>query len=214
MKRSLSPIKASLALAALVLVSCTAGLEMTGVWADPAYPGDGFSNLMVLGIADSPTNVRIYEADLYKQLKTMGINSTTGSSIMDTSRQLDKSVIRKAIDGYGFDAVLVTRVMRVEEETVYVPGSTYVVPQSYYHGYYSYYSTAYVVAHEPGYTYENTTVLLESNLYDVKTEKLVWSAQSKAYNMDDTQRAIAELSKQVTGSLAAKGMLRGVEATK
>ena len=77
------------------------------------------------------------------------------------------------------DAVLVTRLIKVDENIHRTPGQTYVVPQVYYNHFYGYYRRVYREVHTPGYITKEVVVHLETNLYDVKTEVLVWATLSK-----------------------------------
>ncbi|MDY0078796.1 MAG: hypothetical protein RBR87_16130, partial [Bacteroidales bacterium] len=66
----------------------------------------------------------------------------------------------------------------------YVPGSQgapYVV-YPFYGSYYSYYNMRYSYVYDPGYYTTDQIYFIEGNLYDLNTDKLVWSMQSKSYD--------------------------------
>jgi len=75
----------------------------------------------------------------------------------------------------------VTRV--VDQETVqnYYPPtySTVAAPSAYYGGWYGYYSLGYTYQTSPGYVEENKVFRVETNLYDLKGDKLMWSGLSE-----------------------------------
>jgi len=64
--------------------------------------------------------------------------------------------------------------------------------------YYDYYRAGYRYLHGPGHFSSSTTVLLATNLYDVKTEKLIWSGESKTFNRDPKE---GEIIKDVVKAL-------------
>jgi len=54
---------------------------------------------------------------------------------------------------------------------------------------------------DPGYSSTSTIVRLETNLYDVKTEKLIWSGQSKTWSKDSKDQIINDVIKTVINNL-------------
>ena len=110
------------------------------------------------------------------------------------------------------DAVLVTRLVQVNKESQYVPGTTYV--DSYWGspysrgGYYGHYSSSYAVVHDPGYVIENTIVQLETNIYDTETEALIFAAASETLNPDSVSDAIQKFAKTMVGELMEQGLIK------
>lgn len=52
-------------------------------------------------------------------------------------------------------------------------------PTPYYRTWPEYYNRGYTAVYTPSYTTEEKFVLAEANLYDVATEKLIWSAETE-----------------------------------
>jgi hypothetical protein len=75
------------------------------------------------------------------------------------------------------------------------------------YGYYGYYGMGYDVVHEPGYTRTTTIVRLETHLYDVRTEKLLWGAHSDTFDPSSTDDIIQSVSKTISKRLAKDGLL-------
>jgi hypothetical protein len=68
-------------------------------------------------------------------------------------------------------------------------------------GYYGFYLSRYSYAYSPGYSSTRTTLRLETNLYDAKTEKLIWSGQSKTWSKDSKNQIINDVIKVVINEL-------------
>jgi hypothetical protein len=122
------------------------------------------------------------------------------------STRLTEAQVRGAIEGGGYDGVIVTRLLGVEEKTEYVPPRTYTVPGRYY-GYYSYYGSSWDVVHEPGYYKTHTIVRLETNLYDVGTGDLVWSGQSETFDPSSLTDSIDSVTKVVAKHLRKESLV-------
>ena len=82
-----------------------------------------------------------------------------------------------------------------EEKDVYTRGG------SGRRGYFGFYRSRFSYAHDPGYSSTSTTVRLETNLYDVKTEKLIWSGQSETFSRDSKDQIIKDVIKAVINDL-------------
>jgi hypothetical protein len=81
-------------------------------------------------------------------------------------------------------------------QRTYVPGQAYAVPGSY-----SRWGSYYGHAYSPGYVVEDEYVYIETNLYDVATEKLIWSTQSETIILASDQ-ALIKISFTHTGKPA------------
>ena len=196
---------AGLALAS-VLVACSS-TSLDGVWIDPEYAAEGMDNFMVLAIAENPGNRRIYEQQMVDKLAGRKIHAMPSFTVLPDAQNINEDTVKPLIEQNELDAIIVTRVLSIDQSTDYVPGSTYVVPNSYYYGFYGYYSRSYAVVSEPGYYTENTTVLLETNVYDCSNSKLIWSGVSRTYNPSNTSSAINEITSLIVDSMNKDGLL-------
>jgi hypothetical protein len=59
-------------------------------------------------------------------------------------------------------------------------------PAPYYGGWYGYYNMGYTYMSSPGYTTTDQVYKIESNLYDVTGDKLVWSGLTETTLTSDT----------------------------
>jgi hypothetical protein len=83
-------------------------------------------------------------------------------------------------------------------ETRYVPGTaTYMPYGSYGYGWGGYYGYG-MSTYNPGYYTTDKTYFVESHIFDVESEKMIWSAQSEAYNPS----SISKFSRDYTTVLA------------
>jgi hypothetical protein len=158
-------------------------------------------------MSDKVTVRRSYEEKLVQELKKKGVNAVPSAAIMPGDELPDKESVRTAIQGKGFDSVLVTRIIGVEKETRYIPPRTYVIPDRNYYGFYDYYYRSYQVVQQPGYLEEETIVSLETNIYDVNTEKLVWAITSESFNPNKAAEVIKPLSKLIVDKLRKDKMI-------
>jgi hypothetical protein len=203
------------ALAAFGLVATAGcagpGTSLNQVWVDPSYAGGPIQKIFVIGVIKETARKRNFENTMAARFRELGIEAVPSWEAIPADKETDEASVRAAVEGRGFDSVIVSQLISVDKRTEYVPGSTYVDSywgSPYYgYGYYPYYSSTYAVVHEPGYTIENTVVSVETNLYDVKTEQLKWAAVSETLNPQDVNNAIDGFSQVIIGDLLKQGFV-------
>jgi hypothetical protein len=203
------------ALAALGLVAATGcagpSTSLNQVWVDPSYAGGPIQKVFVIGVIKETARKRNFENTMAARFRELGIEAVESWQAIPADKETDETSVRAAVEGKGFDSVIVSQLISVDKRQEYVPGSTYVDSYwgspAYGYGYYPYYASTYAVVHEPGYTIENTVVSVETNLYDVKSEELKWAAVSETLNPQDVNNAIAEFSHVIVGDLLKQGFV-------
>lgn len=175
-------------------------------WRNPTFGESTFKKLFVIGVGEDEGARRLFEDTFAKALANEGTSAQASWGLLPQSTQLSEEQVRGAIEGGGFDGVLVSRVLGIGQSEEYVPPSTYSVPTSY-HGYYGYYGASYAVVHEPGYFKTNTTFRLETNLYAVAGGGLVWSGQSDTLNPESIPDVIDSMTKAVARELKVQKLI-------
>src|SRR5262245_41946843 len=165
---------AALSLAALA--SCAATTQLTSQWADPAAANRGFKKVAVVGATPNNAVRRMYEDDFAKNLQSRGITGVQ-SYTFAAEGQIDKDAAVARLKDMGVDGIIVTRLVDKETVQTYYPPtySSVAAPTPYYGGWYGYYSMGYSYQSSPGYVAEDHVYRIETNLYDVQNDKLVWS---------------------------------------
>ncbi len=189
-----------------LLSSCT-NTKITSVWMDSEKAGTTFNDILIIGIADEEHNRRLFEEQFTNQLKAAGTQSSVSYTLLPQGIDINRDTVSAAIEGKTVDAVIVTHLVAVEEETVYRPSMDYQPAYGYYNGLYSYYPHVHTYVHQPGYYTTHDIVKLETNLYEVATEQLVWSAQSSSFAPESAKEVIDELVNLVIKDLQQKGLI-------
>ena len=166
----------ALAGTALLLQGCAA-TQVTSVWVDPEYRGDTIDNIFVVGVSKDGGLRRIFEDEFVVHFMDRGINATASYRILPDKDLHNEKKLDSSVQQSGSNFLLMTRVIDIRRETQYVPPEyVYVPPPHYYRSWHRYYNEAYMVS--PGYTMEYKTAVLETTIYDVKNDSLIWTARS------------------------------------
>ncbi len=199
-----------LALLLAGLVAACATTKVTNVWYEKGH--SPVRKVLVLGVSDNERNRRLFEDALVRVLKQDGVDADAASRIMPATHKPTRQRILEAVRKHGYDAVMITRVVGVDEQSYYYPPtSTYhYLPPPSYRDMWSYYPRVYdSYSTTPGYSVKVQTVRLESNLYDAGTTKLIWSAASDLYDprSEDLNKVFNELANRFLRSLEQAGLV-------
>lgn len=159
---------------------------ITGSWDNPDVPTEDFTKILVLGLSSNQSNRAVVEQAVANELQTAGFNAVTATQTFNneelTAMKDDRDMADRRLGELGFDGILIMSLLDVKEDTYYVPGTVSYHPTvayPYYGGYYGYWGHTYTSVYSPGYYDTSVSVFLESNLYELGANTLVWSAQSK-----------------------------------
>lgn len=183
-----------------MLVTACSSTTVTEQWSDPEQKA-AFNNLLVLSMNFNDTQRRVFEAGFIEELDKRGVESTPSYELLPGKTDLSTEAIKSAIAGTEIDAVLVMRQVRIKKEDRYIPPRYDYVGDPFYGSFYGYYGR-FAPMYTPGYIAEDTIVHLETNLYRVDGEKLVWSGKTETFNPKDTNALISELAKTILGELS------------
>lgn len=188
------------------LASC-GGTKLTSVWKDTTYEGT-IDKLMVVAITENTRNRLIFERQFVEEFKKIGIEAIASVDVTPKDSGANDDVILAEARKRDISMILVTHLIGVEDKEVYHPPQTYTVPsRGYYNHFHSYYPRVYEYVHEPGYYTKHKSVNLETNLYETRTQKLIWSVTSETLDPDSVNTIIESLSKVVIKDLRKQKLL-------
>jgi hypothetical protein len=200
---------------AVLFVACAAP-KSTGVWINAEkIQGKQFSKVFIVVMtADIEARSKI-ENDLAEEATERGYSAVKSMDIMppnikDPATPVKEDILTKVKES-GCDAVFAATLLRQEEDVRYTPGVTgySIMPYYRWHGnVVGYYSHWHPFVFQPGYYAKDKSYFMQSNLYDVATEEIMWSVQSEVFNPS----SVAKFSKSYTGTLIKQlekeGLLR------
>jgi hypothetical protein len=186
-----------LILSLVLLVSC-ANTKVVEQWSDPDFDSK-LKNIMVLSLNQSDKSRRLFEDGFVKPLKQRGIQSSGSYKLLSSNEDLNKEKVKAAIAGSDIDGVLVLREVKITKEASYQRSTTAGNRSDFY---------AYIGRYGPSYdpvTVEDTVVHLETNLYAVDGEQLVWSGKTESFNPSDVNTLLTEMAEKILDTIARTG---------
>ena len=210
------PLKRRITVAALLFavlgIAWGKSTKLVMSWKNPGYALDKkFVRVLALGLSDK-TEIRAdFEDALAAQLAQTGVTAIPGNTILlrPESTQLDLNYLKTQIRENKIDAVVVSRLIKVEKNVTYIPGGPYVSPFPYYNTFYGYYRVVYPVVYSPDYLKEEKKVRIETNLYSTVSPDgdLVWTGVTDSFNPSNVHKTINGLVKLVVNEMQSEGVL-------
>jgi len=171
---------------------------------DPAFEGRTIGKTMALGVAESDSISRQYEALFVERLTELGVDAQSLHALIQKTDPASEEALVAALKEHNYDSILVTRKLSETERQQVVTTGYY---PSHYGNYYGYYSHAYSLSYNTATVQSFLEFELETNLYDVKTEKLVWTGRTIVYDDRSDLTNMKGIIKGVIKDLNKKGLL-------
>lgn len=191
-----------------ILESC-ATTKFKGSWMDETIPSEDlvFDKILVLGLSIEPSVRRTFEFSLRQELINHGVDAISTLEVVGHNQEISRDTFEALFGDRDIDAVIVSRLVGVETDYRYETNYVYAVPHSYYNGFWGYYNTSYGNVYSQGYLTSEEWVIIETNLYETKTGKLVWSGTSETAEQSTAMDVIESLNKALIKELASKGLI-------
>jgi len=186
----------------LFIISC-AGTQLTEKPVDEVYHGKPVSDILVIAITGNEHNRRAYEQKFVVHLQSVGAEAISSEEVipMPSDLEMEIETILDVVKQYENDAVIITHLIDKDIEDVYTRGD---IRRHEFHGFYR---SRYSYTYDRGYDSTSTTLRLETNLYHVKTDKLIWAGESKTWGKGSTDQIINDIIKALINNLLAKNLI-------
>ena len=198
---------AALALTA-VASSAHAGTKVVDSWADAQFGKMKFKNVLAIVATKDASLRRTAEDEICKNVVKTAC--TRGYTILSEADAGDKEKAIAAIKAGGFDAVVLLRALGGDSGMTREAGAARPTYYWTFYNYYGYWGASWgvpYVAANTSYTKAQTFMTLETNIYDLATDKLVWAGSTETKNPDSARELVKDVTKAVRKDLKAKGLV-------
>jgi len=187
------------------ITSCSPSTKIEKSWVEPGatIAQDPQNKVMVIALVKDETSRRVIEDELVKRFKTPAVASyrfLTTEMIKAASDEALNNMITKE----KFTHVLLMRLADIEKETSYVPGTT----TGFYGGYGMYYGYGAAMYSTPGYYTTDKNYMIETTLYSVTPNKLLWTGTTKTVNPSKVNKAVNEIADVIVAKMKEDGFLK------
>ena len=187
------------------IASCSPATKIEKSWMEPGatVSASPQNNTLVIAMVKDETSRRVIEDELIKRLKSPAVASYTLLNAEMIKVASDEDLNRVVSNG-KFTHILLMRLADVEKETSYVQGTT----TSYYGGYGRYYGYGAGMYSTPGYYTTDKNYFIETTIYSVNPNKLLWTGTTKTVNPDKVNSTVNQIADVVVARMKTDGFLK------
>jgi hypothetical protein len=204
-----------LIIASLVILSCSSGIKVTNSWKNPSPDtvGKTYRNIFIAALTDNQFARNTMEENLAEAAGARGYTITRSSMVLTPtfSQQKipSKDDILQKVKESNSDAIFTVALISKEDRDRYVQGEVNTSPSyGWYGSFGGYYGTIAGPIYTPGYYTTDKTYYLESNLFDAKSEKILWSARTEAYNPSSIEKFCKQYTETMIKQLERDGVIK------
>ena len=191
-------------LIASIFTACSPSTQIEKTWMEPgASVTTGPTNkTLVIAMVKDETSRRVIEDELVKRLKTAvpSYQSLTTDMLKEASEEALTTVLVKD----KFTHVLLMRLADIEKETSYVHGTT----TGFYGGYGRYYGYGAGMYASPGYYTTDKNYFIETTVYSVEPNKLLWTGTTKTVNPSKMNKTVNDIADVVAAKMKQDGFVK------
>ncbi len=209
-------IIATIILTATILAGCGTTSYITSSWKAENTEPTAYKKIVVLALVNEAdrTMREKMEQHIADDLRQLGYDAVCSCEEYNPKafENMTEEQALKKLTTTGVDAVLTVVLLDKTKERFYVPGRMSYTPYSIYHNrFYGYYRTMYGRVYTPGYYVEDNKFFWESNLYEMATGNLVYSAQSKSFDPVSSESLGHEYGKMIVSDMLKKKVLQNIK---
>jgi hypothetical protein len=195
---------ATLSLSAALL----AGPKFVSTWKAPEAAGTSFAGRKVAAlIISDDQNLRVSgEEALVRELAGVGVPQGIASyRIVPREELRDPEKARGWYEKSGAEGVVAMRLVKADKRTTWSP-STWSTP--YYSTLWGYYGYGWGAVYDPGVTRTDTVAVVETLIFSVPQNKLLWAGVTETTNPKDASRIIKDIVTATVKEMTKEGLIR------
>ena len=185
----------------LALIAGCASNKPIGEWRSESFSGQ-LDNILIIGVTSRSTRRRVFEDKFVEGLAAVNVKAVPSYTLLESSLELTRDIVERAIEGQNLGGVLVTRLVGVKEEQTYRLPANYDEDRDYI----GYYKHAWKET-SGGYYEQHKLFTLETTLYDTASGELVWSMQSESMDASKPRQIIEDQIQLAIKTLKKRGLI-------
>ena len=189
----------------ITIISCGPSTKIVKTWMEPgaSVAQNTENKTLAIAMVKDETSRRVIEDQLVKRLNGKAVSSYTIIT-PELLKEATEATIKQKLTEGQFSHVLLMRLADVEKETSYVPGTT----TGFYGGYGRYYGYGAGMYSSPGYYTTDKNYFVETTVYSVNPDKLIWTGTTKTVNPSNIEKTVNEIADVVSDKMKKDGFLK------
>ena len=194
-----SYLTTALPLAFVLAAGCWRRTEIVATWHEPGSGRLNFNRTVAVFATTDESMRRSVEDELVMKFP----NATPSYRVVPKASDVDKETVLQRMRDAGFDGAVVMRVTEVKDKVTYYPG-TYWGPG---YGFGGYWGSSWAYPYDPGYVNTTQIVTVETNIYSLRDDKLVFATRSETADPSSVGKLIRSVMRHINEELKKNGQM-------
>jgi len=193
----------SAGLAGATLLASCASTSWVSTWKAPdAQSLRGEGKVVTVVMTQNEAMRRSAEDSLAQEITKMGAQAIPGYTLIPNEPTEAEAKAQEALEKAGIGVIVVMRPTAVSQEISSSPSAS----ATYWHG--GYYGYGWGAAYGPSMNIQTDTIVhIQTLVYSMKQNKLVWSGQSKTTNPGNVDSLVKEVIYAVADEMKKGGLI-------
>ena len=199
-------LAASATLLILSVTGCGSSMSIMRTYEDRSALDRYYTNILVLAVAADYNARSRFERQMAIALRDANTSATPYYEIANGDREITREKIIAAVEAYGYDGVVVSRIGAQQSEVSYRTGTSKAKVSRRTGDAVDYFRYDYEILNEPGHVDVATEVTLLTDFFDAESTRVAWSAESRVADKQN----ISYLVDDAVGMIVARMKRDGV----
>ena len=146
------------------------------------------------------------EETLATELRSRGNDCVAGYTILPVELTRDREKAKEFLKRTGLNYAILIRVAGKDEEIHYMPGTAWYAGP-YYPSFWGYWDYGWSSVYSPGYFYSQTVVTVETLVYSIEQNTLLWAGASQTTDPEDIRKTVKNLANAAGKRMRKDGLL-------
>jgi hypothetical protein len=194
-----------LVILAAATIAVVQAAKFTSVWVAPDISSIGFAGKKVAALVITKDDGLRQSAEeaLVRQLDALGIQGEASYRLAPAPVLQDKDKARAWFEKVGVEGVVAMRIVSADKVTTYSPAT---FTTGYYGSLWGYYGYSWGVAWSPAFSSEDTKIVVETLIFSVPKDKLLWAGVSETTNPKNTDVFMKDLVSKAVKEMKKQGL--------
>lgn len=188
-----------------LLAGCSTANPIVSEWRNPQYSSGSFRRVLVGAVGEDTSVRRNFEDEFVAQLRAAGVDATPSYQVFPENEKIDESQLKEAAKKSNIDALMLARLIQVEQKTQYGPGY---FPYTSVGIFGSNVGAAWHGLGGAPTVYRYNEYVSEATLHDVNKSDVVWTATIRTTEPENVRTGIRSYVEAVMKALQEKNLMR------
>lgn len=186
----------------------SAATKYISVWKNPVARPVDFSKVKMAAFVLIPDEGfrEGREETLAGELRGRGIDCEAGHLALPAKLAGDRAKSMERLKQRGIGAAILMRIVGDEERVSYSAGVGWYA-QPWYPSFSGYWNYGWAAVYDPGYTWKDRVITLETVIYSIENDELIWAGRSETSNPKDIRKFVKDLIDATGKELRKAGVI-------